>query len=96
MEAMNTVSQKVETLKKAGYTEDFYFEKGLLKTEKKSFESATITIENEFRFEGKSNPDDLSIVYQIKANDGTKGTIVDGFGPSANEELTKFLLEAES
>ena len=96
MSTMNTVSDKVEALKKEGYTEDFFFEDGQLKSESASFEADEVEIEKEFRFEGKSNPDDLSILYQIKTKDGTKGTIVDGFGPTANDALAQFLLKAES
>jgi len=96
MEAMKTVSQKVEELKNTGYKEDFYFENGKLKVGGSAYTAEEVKIEKEFRFEGKSNPDDLSIVYQIATKDGTKGTIVDGFGPSANQELAQFLLKADS
>ncbi|GAB3333511.1 hypothetical protein GCM10027429_14190 [Marivirga atlantica] len=96
MEAMKTVSQKIEELKNTGYKEDFYFEDGKLKAGGSAYGASEVEIEKEFRFEGKSNPDDLSIVYQIAAKDGTKGTIVDGFGPTANQELAQFLLKADS
>ncbi len=96
MEAMQTVSQKIEELKNAGYKADFIFSDNGLSANNKTFSASDITIEKEFRFEGKSNPDDLSIIYQIKAADGTKGTIVDGFGPTANAELAQFLIKADS
>lgn len=96
MEAMNTVSEKIQELKNKGYTENFFFEKNQLKTDKSSFSAEEVKIEEEYRFEGKSNPDDLSILYQLTTNDGTKGTIVDGFGPTANADLAAFLLQAES
>lgn len=96
MDSMNTVGQKIEELKKQGFTEDFFFEDGKLKTEDDSFKKEDITKIEEYRFEGKSNPDDLSILYQITTSSGKKGTIADGFGPSANQELTEFILQAES
>ena len=34
----------------------------------------------ECRFEGVSDPDDMSIVYAIESRDGTRGTLVDAFG----------------
>ncbi|WP_375578116.1 phosphoribosylpyrophosphate synthetase [Marivirga tractuosa] len=96
MDSMNTLAEKIENLKKEGYTEDFFFEDGKLKTEDNSFEKNDISEVKEYRFEGKSNPDDLSILYQITTSSGKKGTIADGFGPNANQELTEFILEAES
>ena len=36
------------------------------------------------RFEGISDPDDMAVVYAIEANDGTRGTLVDGFGAYAD------------
>ncbi|WKK73798.1 phosphoribosylpyrophosphate synthetase [Marivirga salinae] len=96
MDSMNTVGEKIEELKKQGYTEDFFFEDGKLKTEEDSFERKDITEIEEYRFEGKSNPDDLSILYRISTSSGKKGTIADGYGPSANQELTEFILQAES
>ena len=32
------------------------------------------------RFEGASDPDDMSIVYAVESNSGWQGTIVDAFG----------------
>ena len=32
------------------------------------------------RFEGASDPDDMSIVYAVESNNGWQGTIVDAFG----------------
>jgi hypothetical protein len=33
----------------------------------------------------------MSVLYAIEANDGTRGTIADAFGPQANPELGAFL-----
>jgi hypothetical protein len=96
MDPMKTVAQKINELKQKGYTEDFFFENGRLKTDSDSFSQDDIKEIKEYRFEGKSNPDDLSILYQITTTSGKKGTIADGFGPNANQELTEFILQAES
>jgi hypothetical protein len=50
---------------------------------------------NYFRFEGPSNPDDMSILYAIEANDGVKGTLVDAYGTYASPEVNQFILEVE-
>jgi hypothetical protein len=48
-----------------------------------------------FRFEGESDPADNSILYAIETNDGTKGTLIDAFGPYADAGVTKFMKEVE-
>ena len=94
--AMKTLSMRMEELKEAGYTTDFIFVNGKLRGNEKDYEAADIEVVKEFRFEGPSNPDDMSILYQLKANDGTKGSVVDGYGVSANPELSQFLMKAEN
>lgn len=44
-----------------------------------------------YRFEGISDPDDMSVVYAIESGDGTRGIIGDAFGVYANPELGGFL-----
>lgn len=95
MSKMKTISQRLDELKSDGYTEDFTFSDDKLKSDNNEFSADEIEIVNEFRFEGPSNPDDLSILYQIKTSDGTKGRIVDGYGPTANAELAQFLMKAD-
>lgn len=40
-------------------------------------------VDETYRFEGDSNPDDNSVVYAITSSTGVKGTVVDAFGPYA-------------
>lgn len=96
--AMKTISQRLEEIKSDGYVVDFQFDasESVLKSNSNQYTSDKIEIVNEFRFEGPSNPDDMSILYLIETNDGTKGSIVDGYGISGSPELTEFLMKAES
>lgn len=93
---MNTLSEKINALKNEGFTENFSFSEGQLSNDTHQFSASDIKEVKEYRFEGKSNPDDLSILYQITTNSGLKGTISDGFGPSADPELSQFILKAGS
>ncbi len=80
-----------------GYTEDFKAEDdGLraLRTDK-VYQPQDVTVVNYFRFEGPSNPDDMSIMYVIETNDGTKGTLIDAYGTYASPEVNQFILEVE-
>jgi hypothetical protein len=76
-----------------GYTNDFKVtDKGLvcLQTEKK-YKPSEVQIVNFFRFEGNSDPDDNAILYVIETSDGTKGTIVDGYGVYTDAKLDEFM-----
>jgi hypothetical protein len=55
-----------------------------------------ITVHNFYRFEGVSNPDDMSILYLIETNDGTKGTLVDAYGPYADKQVSEFMSMVEN
>jgi hypothetical protein len=81
-----------------GYTDDFKaLDEGLksLKTEK-VYQPAEVTIVDFYRFEGPSDPDDMSIMYVIETNDGVKGTLVDAYGTYASTEVSLFILEVEN
>lgn len=81
-----------------GYDDDFKItDKGLksLKTEK-IYQPDQINVINFFRFEGQSDPNDNSILYVIKTNDGLKGTVVDAYGAYADRKLSDFMNNVES
>ena len=92
-EYRDPLSEKLAELEEEGYKADFKLEKGKLKVVdgEQSFSADELTIRKDFRFEGESNPDDLSILYAIEAQDGTKGTVVHAYGPDANDALSEFM-----
>lgn len=55
------------------------------------FEPENITIEEYHRFEGESNPDDMSVVYAISTKTGLKGTFIDAYGTYSNSYISGFL-----
>ena len=79
---MNTLSEVMNNLKDKGYTDDFEIEKEQLigKQTTKSYYSDELTIKKVYRFEGNSDPADMSVLYAIETNDGDKGLYVDAFG----------------
>jgi len=99
-EEMTTLVTVEKKLNSQGYTKDFSVKDGRLTT--MDSESATTyspeetTIVDYFRFEGESNPDDMSILYAIETTDGTKGTISSAYGVYANEDVDTFILQVES
>lgn len=81
-----------------GYTDDFKAtDDGLqsLRTDK-MYSPEEVNIVNFFRFEGPSDPDDMSILYVIETNDGLKGTLVDAYGVYASPEVNQFILAVEN
>ena len=79
---MTTLSEVMNKLKDIGFTDDFEIENDLLvgKGIDKKYHSYELTIKKTYRFEGDSDPADMSILYVIETNDGHKGTYVDAFG----------------
>lgn len=88
-----TMAEAVRGLKERGFAANFEFLKNVFRdTESgKTFQPDELTIVEHHRFEGVSDPDDLSIVYAIEANDGTRGTLTDAYGVYANPDLSAFL-----
>ena len=50
-----------------------------------------VTVPNFFRFEGISDPGDMSILYEIETNDGCKGTLIDAYGVYSDSRVGKFM-----
>ena len=88
-----TMTEALEGLKQRGFTANFEFLNNTFRAVDggKTFSPDELTIVEHHRFEGVSDPDDLSVLYAIETNDGTRGTIADAFGPYANPDLGAFL-----
>ena len=95
---MKSLSSCINKMIADGFTDDFKaLDSGLqsLRTER-VYQPNEVNIVNYFRFEGQSDPDDMSILYVITTNDGIKGTLVDAYGPYADATVNKFILEVEN
>ena len=77
-----------------GYTSSYRVEEGKLieVNSKSAYSPEEITIVAEHRFEGMTNPSDLSILYVIETKDN-KGTVLEAYGPEANIETAEFFKE---
>jgi hypothetical protein len=95
--AYRTLDRVIEELKERGFVERFDVRDGQLRAlgSGRTFDAEDITIREYQRFEGVSDPDDASVVYAIEAGSGTKGLLVDAFGPYANPEVGRFLETVE-
>lgn len=77
-----TLSQAIEALQQQGYTENLNYCDSGLENKGKScvYPASEIKVHRFFRFEGKTNPGDNSILYAIETSDGHKGLLVDAYG----------------
>lgn len=93
--APDTVLEALAILEANGYVESFHIDHGDLRCSARG-ETGLIDIavvEHFYRFEGESNPDDEAIVFGLfNPTSGTRGTLVSGFGPSADPEEMDVLL----
>jgi hypothetical protein len=80
-----TLSEAVEDLKAQGYRDELTLTDDGLFNQAKALDPEDFQIDSFHRFEGPSDPADLSIVYAISAKElGLKGLLVGGYGPKAN------------
>jgi hypothetical protein len=83
----------IQELKKRGFTANFEFlDRAFRDVDSgRTFKAEDLTIMEHYRFEGASDPDDMSVVYAVESDDGTRGIIADAFGTYANPQLGGFL-----
>ncbi len=82
-------------LRKNGFTEEFVWEDEQFKSEDKSvtYRPDDLKIVEHYRFEGASDPGDMSILMALEAKDGRKGYAISAYGTYADEKFVKFLDE---
>ncbi|WGK65110.1 phosphoribosylpyrophosphate synthetase [Croceiramulus getboli] len=78
----DTLSEATRALQKDGYTLDFNLaDEGVqCKALNAMYNADELQVDSYYRFEGKANPADNSIVYALSTGDGKKGILVDGYG----------------
>jgi len=91
-----------QDLKQRGYTSDFKIidkpgsddeaEACQLEslTTGKVYDASQLKIREHYRFEGPSNPGDMSVVYAIECEGGEKGSVIDAFGTYSSRRLGEF------
>ncbi len=94
MKNYDTLSEATNDLSERGYKHDFKLESEAITC---AFMDLTLSpndfkIDEYYRFEGVSNPDDNSVVYAISSKDGIKGVIIDAYGAYA-ESLSFDMLQ---
>jgi len=95
---MTELERCVKKLEGDGYIDQFKVEKGKLISltdSKRKYKAKDVMALNFFRFEGDSNPDDMSILYAIETSDGHKGTLIDAYGNYSDDDTGEFMQEVD-
>jgi hypothetical protein len=92
MEA-SALAGKMDDLISRGFTEQFKVVGNRLLgvNSGKMFPADQVMISEYHRFEGVSDPDDMSILYAIETRSGIRGTLVDAFGVYADPLVGDFM-----
>lgn len=89
-----TLSGAVDALKKQGYTDEITLTEDGLFNQAAPLDPAAFMIDSFHRFEGPSDPADMSIVYAISSESlGLKGLLVGDYGANAQNFIHKMVKE---
>jgi hypothetical protein len=88
-----TLAHVMDELSGRGFIEHFVVADQKLRAvgSGKTFPPACVTIAEYYRFEGISDPDDLSILYALETRTGLRGTLADAFGVYADPGVGDFM-----
>lgn len=88
-----TMIEATQSLRKRGFTQEFKLEEKGMRSlgSGKIYQSNDMQIVEFHRFEGMSNPSDMSAVFAVQCKDGTRGMIVTSYGTYADIKLISFL-----
>ncbi len=89
-----SVAHATQALRKRGFKDDFKLEgKKWMRnlSNNKKYKSSDMSIVEYHRFEGMSNPSDLSILFAVETHGGDKGIIVSSYGMYADMDLVEFM-----
>ncbi|MFP4369222.1 MAG: phosphoribosylpyrophosphate synthetase [Candidatus Kapaibacterium sp.] len=97
MNNYGNLREAIEALQKQGYKLNFKYKKGFVyePDTNKNYSPVDLQINEFHRFEGESNPADMSILYAIETKDGKKGIIAVPYGAYGDGELSEFLRKVQ-
>tara|TARA_R110002012_G_scaffold319389_2_gene539727 strand:+ start:114287 stop:114610 length:324 start_codon:yes stop_codon:yes gene_type:complete len=88
----------IEKYQTRGYNSSFKCENDVLVelSSKTSYKPEQIIIKRTHRFEGFSNPSDMSILYVVETNDAKKGLVTANYGADSDTDLDDFFKKIPS
>ena|SRR5215472_18101532 len=87
-----SMAEAIQGLEKRGFTANFEFLDQAFRDvdSGRTFKAEDLTIVEHYRFEGSSDPDDMSVIPAIESDEGTQGILADAFGVYANSSTRRF------
>lgn len=87
-----------DQLGEAGYRNHFMFKSGKMMClhSGKSYPADELSVQAVYRFEENSDPDDDSVLWVLKARDGTGGVFFDAHGVYGDPEAAAFISHAKN
>ena len=95
---MSELQRCLAKLEEKGYTDQYRVENGKLHSltdDSKFYKPNDVKAANFYRFEGITDPDDMSILYAIETSDGRKGTLIDAYGMYSDDETGEFMQQVD-
>lgn len=86
LDEMNTLSSVIKKLEEHGIR-DLKWTGNEFQINGKLYKEEFLKIVKTFRFEGESDPDDSSILYVIRTDDGAMGYTLNAYGQDSNYNL---------
>lgn len=85
----DTLSQAINALTQAGYTDDFTAGEThiISRSSKKEYSPVELRITRFYRFDGMTDPQDDAIVFAVEAADGSKGTLVMSYSANHGQNV---------
>ena len=89
----STLTEALQDLTRRGFSDNFTVEEeGLRSTATGNLlHSYDVTSVEYHRFEGESDPADMSVVYALECKDGSRGIVIDAYGTYADPVIGNFL-----
>ena len=86
MKTFETLSEAMQDLKTRGYTNDFNLHPEWIECPpmRLKFRASEFHVDEIYRFEGATNPDDSAVLFAIQSSAGVKGILVDAYGAYAD------------
>lgn len=90
---MKTLVEIIEMLREEEFCCDFQIKNNILicTDNSETYFPEDVIIEKTERYEGDSNPDDMSVIYAISSNSGVKGILIDAYGTYADPLIAEFI-----
>jgi hypothetical protein len=87
----------IARLERAGFTAEFKADGDAVRVTgtTQRYVPDELLIRDYYRFEGTSDPDDMSVIYAVEARDGTRGTLIDAYGSYADPAIGNLISQIE-